>query len=348
MKTVLVTGATGFVGSHVLEALMGRHDVRLIAACRDRRKIVPQFSGEVREGNLHDERYLDGLLHEVDVVCHAASWSSLCGHTKESQALYYQPTVRLIDQALSCHVSRLINVSSTAAAAPTASADALSRGIPRRFWPHLCSVIAIEDYLRAHANQGCTMVNLRLGDFVGKRYALGLLPILLPRLKTRLVPWIAGGKTKFPLVDGQDIGQAFALAALTPHLSGYESFNIVGPEQPTVREVIEFLHTEFGYPTPHFSVPFSVAYLFAGFLETLHRFLPGDPLVTRSIVHLLEDPHATNTQAYIRLGYEPRIRWQDSIRAQIAEMAVRQTQPMKMSQPVSDTAPHLASVRSGQ
>ncbi|MGH8006855.1 MAG: NAD-dependent epimerase/dehydratase family protein [Candidatus Binatia bacterium] len=336
MKTVLVTGATGFVGSHILETFMEQHDIHLIAACRDRGKILPQFSGEVREGNLHDERYLDGLLHEVDVVCHAASWSSLCGHAEEVKTLYYQPTVRLIDKALACYVSRFVNVSSTAAAAPTASADARSRGIPRRFWPHLCTVIAVEDYLRAHADQGCTMVNLRLGDFVGKRYALGLLPILLPRLKTHLVPWVAGGKTKLPLVDGQDIGQAFALAALAPNLSGYESFNIVGPEQPIAREVIEFLHTEFGYPTPHFSVPFPVAYVFAGFMETVHRFLPWDPLVTRSIVHLLEDPHVTNTQAYIRLGYQPRVHWQDAVRAQIKEMAVRQTRPMKMSQPLGN------------
>jgi thioester reductase-like protein len=30
---VLVAGATGFLGSHILEALVGRADIRLVAAC---------------------------------------------------------------------------------------------------------------------------------------------------------------------------------------------------------------------------------------------------------------------------------------------------------------------------
>ena len=59
-----------------------------------------------------------------------------------------------------------------------------------------------------------------------------------------------------PLIDGTDIGQAFALAALNPDLKGFESFNIVGPDIPNTRAVITFLHDEFGYPLPHFGVPF--------------------------------------------------------------------------------------------
>lgn len=163
--TVLVTGANGFVGSHVLEALTKREDLRPIAACRDRHRLVPGFSGEVREGDLRDEAYLEGLLAGVDVVCHTAAWTSLWGHARESGALYYQPTIRLIDKALERRVLRFVYTSTTSAAAPEASADAMSRGRPRRFWPHLSRVIAIEDYLRSHVGEGCTMVNLRLGIF---------------------------------------------------------------------------------------------------------------------------------------------------------------------------------------
>jgi nucleoside-diphosphate-sugar epimerase len=334
VKSVLVTGATGFVGSHVLAALMERSDVRVVAACRNRTRLLPAFAGEVREGDLRDNRYLEGLLDDIDVVCHAAAWASLFGHAEESQALYLHPTIRLIDKVLERRVSRFVNLSSTSAASPDKAADPMAPGLPRRFWPHLCTVVSVENYSRDHAGMGCTMVNLRLGVFVGRRYALGLLPILLPRLKTHLVPWVRGGSSRVPLVDGWDIGQAFASAATEPTLSGYESLNIIGPESPTVRELIGFLHTEFRYPEPHFSVPFPVAYTFAACLETVRRFLPWDPLVTRSIVYMLEDAHLTNADAYRKIGYQPRVQWREAVRAQVEEMAVRQARRMKMHQSV--------------
>ncbi|MCA1805026.1 MAG: hypothetical protein LC646_06750 [Xanthomonadaceae bacterium] len=102
--------------------------------------------------------------------------------------------------------------------------------------------------MREAAKTGMTCVNLRCGLFAGERYGLGLLPILLPRLKTHLVPW--------------------------------------------------------------------------------------EPLVVRSIIHLLEASHADNAVATERLGYVPQVDWRMAIRRQVAEMAWRQRRPMPMSMPV--------------
>jgi len=335
ITTVLVTGANGFVGSHILEALQQRNDVRTVAACRDRKKLPSGFNGEVREGDLRNESYRRALVEGVDVLCHAAAWSSLWRHVDESRILFLEPTLALIENARAGGVARFVNISTTSAAAPDSSADPLSRGIPRRFWPHMCNIIAIENALRNQASPRFRVVNLRLGIFAGRRYGLGLLPILAPRLKTHLVPWVAGGRTSLPITDGRDIGQAFALAATIDGLADYESFNIVGPEIPTVREVIAFLHEEFKLPQPHFSVPFSIAYLFAWLMEKLDPIVPWEPLVTRSIIHLLEEVHADNAKAARRLGYRPAYSWREAIRAQMQEMNTRQARPMRMAKPVA-------------
>lgn len=333
MQTILVTGATGFVGSHALESLNTLDDVRLIAACRDRRRLVAGFKGEVREGDVRDPDYLAHLFDGVDVVCQAAAWSSIWGHARQSRELFLRPSMALVEAALKAGVKRFVNVSTTSAAAPDHSADPMSRGIRRLLWPHLCNVVGIEDLLRDRAAARMTVVNVRLGIFVGRRYALGVLPILLPRLKTHLVPWVAGGRTGMPLIDGRDAGQALALACTVPGLSGYQGFNAVGPEVPTVRQVIDYLHDEFGYPRPHFSVPFPAAYAFGWLMERLDPIVPWEPLVTRSIVHLLEDTGADNARAEALLGYRPRHGWREAIRLQLEEMAVRQTRPMPMARP---------------
>lgn len=332
LKSVLVTGANGFVGSHVLEALQEYDNVQLIAACRDRKKLPASFKGQVREGDLRDADFRRSVVKGVDVLCHAAAWTSMWGHAKESRHHFLEPSVALISEARAAGVSRFVNTSTTSAA--DHSSDPLGPGINRPFWPHLCNVISIENTLREQAGSEFKVVNLRLGIFAGRRYALGLLPILAPRLKTHLVPWVAGGRTRLPIIDGRDIGQAFALAATTEDLADYESINIVGPEVPSVREVITLLHDEYGLPVPHFSVPFALAYPFAWLMEKLDAISPWEPLVTRSIIHLMEEVNTDNSKAKRLLGYRPSYPWREAIRAQMAEMALYQTMPMKMARPI--------------
>lgn len=334
-KRVLVTGATGFVGSHVLESLMGITGIEVIATCRDKRKLLPEFNGEVREGDLRDAGFRKSVVQGADILCNALAWTSLWGNAEHSRRLFLEPNLALIDAARTAGVKRFIYTSTTSAAAPDHSSDPDSKGILRPLWPHLCNVVRIEDALREAASHDFQVVNLRLGIFAGRRYALGVLPILAPRLKTHLVPWVAGGRTGLPVIDGRDIGQAFARAVEAEGLSTFEGFNIVGPTVPTVREVITFLHEEYGLPMPHFGVPFAIAYPFAWLMEKLDPIVPWEPLITRSIIHLMEETRADNAKAERLLGYRPAHPWREAIRAQMQEMAVRQKQPMSMARPIA-------------
>ena len=66
--TVLVTGATGFAGSHALQALATREDVRLIAHCRNPARLPAGYKGEVRTADLCDPTALPALLEGVDRI----------------------------------------------------------------------------------------------------------------------------------------------------------------------------------------------------------------------------------------------------------------------------------------
>jgi nucleoside-diphosphate-sugar epimerase len=331
MKKVLVIGATGFVGSHVLEAISADRSIEAVAACRNKSRL-PQFKGEVRVGDVHDEAYLASLFEDVDTVCNAFAWTALYNLAKESQELFLRPTKHLIDLAINSGVKRFVNVSTTSAASPDSSADAMSKGIPRSYWPHLCNVVAIEDYLRERTKPEFTVINLRLRLLAGNRYSIGLLPILLPSLRTHLVPWVASGRTSMPITDGRDIGQAFLKAVLADDLFGYQSFNIVGPSVPSVREVFDLFH-EHGYPKPHFNVPFPIAFAFAWLMESIDPIVPWEPLVTRSIIHLLREVDVDNQRAEQLLGYTPRSDWRETVEAQLAEMSKRQEKLMSMAKP---------------
>jgi len=94
MKKILVTGANGFVGSHILAALQ-QQNMEVIAACRDKSKLPEWFTGEVREGDLRDPAYTNSMLQDINTVCHAAAWTSLWGHAGQSRELYLKPAFPL-------------------------------------------------------------------------------------------------------------------------------------------------------------------------------------------------------------------------------------------------------------
>lgn len=321
---VLVTGATGFLGSNVLKALMKRADIEPIAACRNRAKLPRQFNGEVRLGDMLDPAYRRNVVSNIDVVCNTASWASMWNHKELEEKLFFQPTRDLIEQAILEGVRRFIQTSTMAIGAVSRNGlpcDDFSPTPYTGFWPHLDRLIDIDDYMQVNRGRGTQMVTMRLGHFVGAGNKLGILPALVPRLRTYLVPWLAGGRKRISLVADNDLGESFALASVAPGLADYESFNICGSEFPTLREAIEFIGAETGLPTPLYSVPYPMGYAFGWLMEKLHPVLPGSsPFLTRSIVHLCEDWLCPNTYAEKKLGYVPQKDWRTAVREHLADL----------------------------
>lgn len=320
MKRVLITGASGFIGAHVLEELRGDPRLQLIAACRRPERLPEWFDGEVRAGDLNDAAYLRGLLRGVDVICHAAACSPFHATTVESSRLYLHQSMSLMVYARMSGVSRFINISSISAAGPGHSWDPHAVGVPKKFWPHLTNMVAVENLLRSFSDDAFTGVNLRLGLFAGNRHTMGLLPMLIPGLQSVLFPWIQGGSNGLPVTSARDIAKAFFGAVVSENLHHYNSFNIVGPQVPTVREVIHYLCSRYQLPGPKFSVPMKLAYVYAHVLEWLASSLKRRPPLTRSLVHLLNSGNVDNSKAIRHLGYLPSIDWRQAVDEQMSWM----------------------------
>jgi nucleoside-diphosphate-sugar epimerase len=324
---VLVTGASGFLGSNILKAFQSQPEVRLIAACRQPGKLAEDFNAEVRVGDLRDPRYIDTLVRDVDVICHAGTWAAMWSHTQQEQRNFYQPSVNLIEAAISAGVQRFL-LASTVAIAKRNSAvthlDASAKTQKVGFWPHLDYLIDLDNYMKANAQRGLQMVNMRLGHFVGAGNSLGLVPVLLPRLKTYLVPWLAKGNSRLPLIADTDLGMSFVKASLATNLDPYESFNICGTSFPTTREVIEYIAAKTNLPTPLFSVPYPLGYAFAWLMEKLYPVMPGKaPFLTRSVVHLAEQWVCDTDAARRKIGFRAEKDWRIAMAEALADLKAR-------------------------
>lgn len=117
---VLVTGATGFVGSHLVEALR-RRNAEVTALVRSTGKAQALASQGVRlvAGDLHDPAALEQAAAGQDVVFHVAG---LVAAKDEAEFLRTnrEGTAGLLDAAGRAGVGRFVLVSSMAAGGPSA------------------------------------------------------------------------------------------------------------------------------------------------------------------------------------------------------------------------------------
>jgi len=312
IATILITGANGFVGRQILSTLrqLEHNDLNIIAACRNPKKLPAEFSGEVRVGDLRDEDYLDRVLVGVDVICHAASWSSYLPRDKHSTKLYLEPTLALIQRAIEWRVKRFVNLSSISVAHIANRDNALTMGCPKRGWPMLNCMLAIEDYMNVHSDSHCNMVNLRAGILAGESLNTGLLPSLLLSLKNKKIPRVLGNYRFLPIVDVKDLAQAFARAALAPGLNSFESFNICGAQTPNQQQVFDFINTGSGI-----GLPLKLAQLYSRFMALSQPKTQWND----NLLYQMTNPLISIDAARQSLGYDPEISWQASLQIMLQQ-----------------------------
>lgn len=321
---VLVTGATGFLGGNIIKAMVGNPQIECIAACRNRKKLSARFTGKVREGDLMDAKYRRSVTKDIDVICHAGTWASMWSHKRMERERFFDPACDLVDQAIANGVKRFIFASTVVIGAVTKNGkphDDFSVKKHTGYWPHVDFLIELDDYMHDNSDRGTQMVTMRLGHFIGAGNRLGMMPAIVPRLKTFLVPWLGLGKKHLPMVADIDLGRSFVLAAMADNLKNYESFNICGPDFPTLREVVSYIAEQAGVPKPLYSVPYPAGYAFGWLMETLKPIMPGSsPFLTRSIVRLCEDWVCPNDYAQLKLGYAPTKQWRDAVDEHLADL----------------------------
>ncbi len=318
---VLITGAKGFVGQAILNNIPQNSEIEILATARTAEGLTQDRAIHWQFGDLKDSDFVKELVKGVDVIMHAASWAAMWGNSKKERGNFYEPTLNLLKEAKNAGVKQFILTSTIAANKnQTGLLPDDQKGHKVGFWPHLNYVIDIENEMESLSSQNMQMTSLRLGHFIGKGNKLGLIPALIPRLKTRLVPMLGGGKKLIPLIGPEDIGQAFWKTIKAQKLNPFESINISGGESVALGEVIGLVAKEFNVMKPFIPVPYAVGFAFGAFCELLSNLGLGSPFLARSIVHLASEWVTDNKEAMNKLNYAPSTDWQEVAKEQIQQL----------------------------
>jgi nucleoside-diphosphate-sugar epimerase len=115
---VLLTGATGFVGSHAVEAfVVSGWAVRALVRSPQKAAVLGDLPVELVSGSLEDEESLRAAAQGVDVVVHLAALTH-ARTAEEYAAVNVAGTRRLVEAARRGGVRRFVYLSSLAASGP--------------------------------------------------------------------------------------------------------------------------------------------------------------------------------------------------------------------------------------
>jgi nucleoside-diphosphate-sugar epimerase len=315
---IILTGATGFIGRHLLERLLGEgHRCRCLVRTLPAGGIFDQPDVELFVGDLSRPATLEAIGIGMDAACHLAAAGHVSAVSPEAFRAVRETNVEgTANIARACAlggVKRFIHFSSTAAMglirAPMIDEAAAAR--PRT--PYQKSKLEGETAaLDAGRRSGMETIILRPCMVYGPG-GRGEFLKFCRLVRKGLFPRIGRGENRTPLVHVRDVVEA-ALAALHLGRSG-EVYLVASETSPPLAEIFSSISESLSIRRRSRYVPFPVAYAGALLLESLAASVGRDPVVSRwNIVSAATGRIFDIGKARRELGYEPRVGLRDGIR----------------------------------
>jgi NADH dehydrogenase len=262
--TVLLTGATGFIGPHVAHALRARDEnVRALVRNPSRANRLTAWGVDLAAGDVGDAASLRSACEGVDTVVHLVS--IIKGSRADFERIMAQGTRDLVAAAQDAGVRRLVLASAL-------GLDEKSKDVV----PYYAAKWEME---KAVKESGLEHVIFRPSFVFGRDG--GALPTFVRLARyAPVTPIVGPGTSKMQPIWVEDLAEYFAHAVAEP-VSG--TFELGGPDAVTWNEFWDRLKQALGKKRPSIHMPFSVMRVQAALTE----WLPGAP-VTRDQLRMLE------------------------------------------------------------
>jgi len=284
---ILLTGATGFTGSHVLSQLLeeGIRPRCLVRRASDVRELK-KARVDIVEGDLGDERSLLAAMTGVDTLLNIASLGF--GHAPV-----------LVSSAERSGVRRAVFISTTAV---FTSLNARSKAVR----------VAAEECVRASSLQQTIIRPTMIYGMSRDRNMARLIRFLR---RSPVIPIIGSGLHLQQPVYVGDVAKA-VIAAMRVDYSIGRAYNIAGAAPLTFLEVVDTIARLLGRKVMKLRVPAAPIMAVLGATERLGLRLP----IKREQIQRLNENKAFHYDEAARdLGYAP-LTFEEGIRRELAEM----------------------------
>jgi nucleoside-diphosphate-sugar epimerase len=261
----LITGAAGFIGSHLTHALVARGDrVRALDNfCTGQRKSLADVLAHIdlREADLRDAAGVLDACEGVDYILHLGALPSVPRSVKEPRSSHetnIDGTFNLLEGARAAGVRRVIYAASSSAYGNQPGFPRTEGMTPQPIAPYPVQKLAGELYMRSYWQvYGLETVCLRYFNIFGPRQVpdspySGVMARFILQMMRGEQPVINGDGEQgrdFTYVDNAVQANLLALSAPAEHVAG-KVFNVACGERHTLNETYRVLASLLEYPRP--------------------------------------------------------------------------------------------------
>jgi nucleoside-diphosphate-sugar epimerase len=322
MPTYLITGATGFVGSHVADEAVRRGTVRALVRAGGDTKHLERLGAQLVPGDLTDPAALATAADAADYVIHCAAKVGDWGAVDEFRRVNVGGLRALLEAVRGKPLTRFVQVSSLGVyearhhygtdesePLPASHIDGYTQSKVE------CEQLALDEY-RKH---GTPVTIVRPGFIYGPRDRT-VLPRLAGRLAKKDIPYISNGMHALNTTYVGNLVDAIFLAADHPAAVG-QVFNITDGEFVSKRRFFEAIADGLGLPRPSRSIPLWLAKVLARWREGKFRRegRPNPPRITQAGVKFAGlNLDFSIAKARTVLGYDPRVGFDEGMAAAVA------------------------------
>ena len=304
-KHYLVTGASGFVGTHQVNALVEKGF--RVTACDLADSDGGKFAGtgvKFVPVDITRKFTLDGLMEDVDVVMHVAAIFDYSAPWNILKRVNVKGTRNVCEAAAEQGVKKLVCFSSCDIYGDPAHIPADEH----------CKVRPTHDYgeskflgereaFRVSVTGGLPVTVLRPAAPYGPGSNHGAV-LLLNMLYKGILPGIPGdGKARIHLVHVEDVVNAAIFLAGHPDSAGQE-YNLSDDTPMELREVLSYAAGLLDKRMPELHIPRQVAEMFIPFMELYANLTRTKPLLTRDMLSIFYKDHAFDNSKIKALGYK--------------------------------------------
>lgn len=323
----LVTGATGLLGSHIVEQLrLRQRPVRVLVRKGSDTTWLSTQDVEFAEGDLNDPASLAKACEGVKTVYHSAARVGDWGPWEEFVQYTIEGTRNLAEAAAAAGVERFLHISSISSYGhPDGEGLVLDEtaplGVNLHKWSYYsrAKVQAEQLLWDMHKAGKIKLTVIKPSWLYGPRDRATIFRLarMLRAGKSRI---LGDGMNRINVVYAGNVAEAAILAAESPQAVG-QAYNCCNDGEMRQKDWMNLLAAELGAPPIERHVPYKVAYNLAFILECVgHAFkLKTPPMITRYAVWLMgRRCYFSAEKARRELGWKSTVSYTEGVKKTIS------------------------------